>query len=146
MSVLVDASLIGSAYLTNERDHAACKAYLDGLLDSDERRVLAAHTLIEAYVALTKRNRTPPAIAAALVRQLAARFDAVVALTMRDHLALLADAGTRRTVGPQTYDALIAAAARKAGVQDIATLNVMHFMSLWPSEHVIDPRLRFPAG
>ncbi len=141
MSVLVDASVIGSAYLADERDHRACKAYLDTLLASRRPRVLAAHTLIEAYVALTKRERAPPALAAALPRRLAGRFDTVVALAAREHLPLLDHAGASRLGGPQAYDAAIAAVARKAGVSEIATLNVAHFRGLWPSERIVDPRV-----
>ena len=140
MSVLVDASVIGSAYLEDERDHTACKAYLDALLVSGRWRVLAAHTLVEAYVALTRRERTPPALAAALLRQLAGRFDTILSLTAREYLPLLDSAGAGRVAGPQAYDALIATVARRAGVREIATLNVAHFRALWPDGRLIDPR------
>lgn len=139
MSVLVDASVIGSAILQDERDHLACKAYLDSLLTSRRRRVLASHTLIEAYVALTKRNRTPPRIASALIDQLATRFDSVVAATSRESLVLVRHMGRDGVVGPQSYDALIASAARKSGVREIATLNVSH---LWVSGPPITSLIR----
>ena len=142
MSVLVDASVIGSAYLADERDHAYCKAYLDGLLASRRRRVIAAHTLVEAYVALTRRERTPPAVAAALLRALAGRCSAIVTVSASEHLSLLDEMATVRIVGPASYDALIAAAARKADVREIATLNVRHFAALWPVGRIVDPRRR----
>ena len=42
-----------------------------------------------------------------------------------------------------SYDALIASAARKSGVREIATLNMSHFRGLWPTRHIIDPRTVF---
>ena len=108
--------------------------------------MLAAHTLVEAHVALTRRERTAPAAAAALLRDLVSRSTTVVTLSAADHLALLRELGERRLIGPRAYDALIAAAARKAGVREIATLNVRHFDGLWPAPGLIDPRTIYTGG
>jgi predicted nucleic acid-binding protein len=140
MSVLVDASVIGSAYLSDERDHEACKCYLDDLLASRRRRVLAAHTLVETYVALTRRHRAPPQVAAALLQQLKPRFSTIISLSATDHLKLIEQLGGRAISGPRAYDGLLATAATKAGVREIATLNVRHFVELWPAARIVDPR------
>lgn len=142
MSVLVDASVIVSALVAAERDHAACHRYLARLLNSDERVVLAAHTLVEAYAALTKPRTpaVPPQLARRQLRRIEARVGAVMALSAEAHRAVVDDAARQGLISGAIYDAAIAAVAAQADVEVIATLNVGHFRQVWPGERAVDPR------
>jgi predicted nucleic acid-binding protein len=96
--------------------------------------VLAAHTLAETFSVLTRMPLIPrisPAIAWEAIKRNTARYR-VMALTAREYSRVLGDLAARSIGGGPTYDALIAAVARKADVDLLLTLNPGHFQRVAP--------------
>lgn len=56
----------------------------------------------------------------------------VIALTAEEYAQVLSDLSARAIGGGPTYDVLIAAVARKAGVDLLLTLNPSHFLCVVP--------------
>ncbi len=96
--------------------------------------VLAAHSLTEIYSTLTRMpppNRLLPGVAwEAIERNLP--FFEIVTLTEAEVVTVLTDLSARSIGGGQVYDALIAAVARKAGIDLLLTLNTTHFRRVAP--------------
>jgi predicted nucleic acid-binding protein len=55
-----------------------------------------------------------------------------VSLTAKEYLKTLEDTAALGVIGGLVHDAVIAAAARKANVDRLLTLNVPHFLLVWP--------------
>jgi predicted nucleic acid-binding protein len=92
---------------------------------------------------LTRIPHTPPispAIAWQAIERNLAHFE-VIALTAEEYAQVLADLASRGIGGGPTYDALIAAAARKAEVDLLLTLNPSHFVRVAPD---LADRIREP--
>ena len=107
----------------------------------DEKQVLAAPCLVEAYAVLT---RLPPPYRLSAADALAL-LDAnwskatVVTLTAAEHWRALRDCQRSGVFGGQTYDALIAACARKAKVGALLTWNLAHFARFQGPLRVVAP-------
>ena|SRR5437870_5686733 len=105
--------------------------------------VLAAHTLAETYSVLTRMPHTPPispAIAWQAIERNMVHFD-TIALTEAEYIQVISDLAARGIGGGPTYDALIAAVARKAEVDLLLTLNASHFLRVAPD---LADRIREP--
>jgi predicted nucleic acid-binding protein len=96
--------------------------------------VLAAHTLAETYSVLTRMPHRPPVSPAtawqAIERNLP-HFE-VIALSVEEYRQAIHDLAAHGIGGGPTYDALIAAVARKADVDLLLTLNTSHFLRVAP--------------
>jgi len=94
--------------------------------------VVPAHALVEAYAVLTRLpspNRLSPADAVELLRENFEKHAHAVSLDAEGYWSLLRTAPTAGVYGGRIYDAVIAAAARKAKAREILTWNVKHFES-----------------
>jgi predicted nucleic acid-binding protein len=125
---LLDTSVVLASLDADEAHHAAC----DRLLAAGGHR-LYAHGLAETFAILTaaRRNRRlRPAQAAELIAQSVLPFVELVHLTGRETMAAIADAERRGARGGAIYDLLHLAAARKAGVEALLTLDTRDFAAL----------------
>jgi predicted nucleic acid-binding protein len=132
MRVLIDTSCVVAAVLSWHEDHAATVEDLRRRPRRGDKLVLAAHTLVESYAVLTRlpaNRRLEAQEAWTLLRANWSRAE-LVGLTPAEHWALLENAAEARIEGGQSYDALIAACARKAGVDLLLTWNLSHFARL----------------
>lgn len=124
--------------------HAQHEASLDRLATADARGgSCAAHSLAELYSVLTRIPppfRVPPEAALQISQHTGKRFT-VVTLTASEHLAALRELANRGLGGGITYDALIAACARKIRATRIYTLNQKHFRQVAPdlSARIFEP-------
>lgn len=106
--------------------------------------VVAAHSLAEAYAVLTTLPVSPrlgSGLAWRLLQENVAKHGRIVTLTVREYISVLRDLAARGLTGGVVYDALIARAARKAGVDRLVTLNPADFRRAWPDgeERIISP-------
>lgn len=106
--------------------------------------VVAAHSLAEAYAVLTTLPVSPrlgSGLAWRLLQENVAKHGRIVTLTVREYISVLGDLAARALTGGVVYDALIARAARKAGVDRLVTLNPADFRRAWPDgeERIISP-------
>lgn len=128
--VAFDTNVILAALLTWHEHHSRAFPVLQGAVSGPDRLVLPLPALIEAYAVLTRlpaaQRVPPPEALAALSGTFEQRFQ-IVSLDGAEGWALLASAVTRSIAGGATYDAHIAACARKAGVSELVTFNERDF-------------------
>ncbi len=112
--------------------HAATIAAVEKRLDGGAGLTLAAPALVEAYSVLTRLpapHRLSTTDALHLLRENFQKHARTVALGANDYWSLLRTAPTNGISGGRTYDAVIAACARKARARELLTLNLRHFES-----------------
>jgi predicted nucleic acid-binding protein len=128
MSLLLDTSVVLASLDADEPHHATC----DRLLADGGHR-LYAHALAETFSILTgsrHRRRLSPALAAELIESSVLPFVELVHLTGRETMAAIDESARRGVRGGAVYDLLHLAAARKAGVQALVTLDRRDFQAL----------------
>ena len=92
----------------------------------------AAHSIAEVYATMTRlpgKHRTSAQQALTFLEMIQERFS-FVALNAEDYLATIREAAARGVVGGTSYDALVAACARKAKADVLYTWNIGHFLLL----------------
>ncbi len=139
MKALLDTSVVVASLDGDEPAHAAC----DRLL-ARGGHWLYAHALAETFSILTgarHARRLRAATAADLIESSVLPFVEIVHLTGRETMAAIVDADRRGARGGAIYDLLHLAAARKAGVEALITLDVRDFQALAKSG---DPAIREP--
>jgi predicted nucleic acid-binding protein len=139
MTLLLDTSVVIASLDADEPHHAAC----DRLLSAGGHR-LFAHGLAETYAILTgsrMARRLGPDAAAELIESAVLPFVELVHLTGRETMAALAEAPRRGARGGAVYDFLHLAAARKAGVDALVTLDRRDFEAMTRPG---DPMVRMP--
>lgn len=141
--VALDTSCVIALLCPWHEHHAVTTAALERALDAGATLALPAHVLAEAYAVLTRLPspfRIAGEAAATLLREnfhghgrpdpeAGGAATRTVALSASDYWSLLGRAPSERVQGGRTYDALIAATARKAGARELYTLNLAHFAS-----------------
>lgn len=96
-----------------------------------ERMFLAAHSLVEAFSVLTRippPGRVPPEEAWELIRENFIERARVVSLEPREYISLLRSLPAAGIAGGRSFDAVIAACARKAGAAALLTFNPKDFL------------------
>lgn len=112
--------------------HEATRTDLERREHAGESIGVACHSLVEAYAVLTRLpppHRLSPAEAHAVLRG-SWKNGAASVLSPAEHWELLESAAAGSIAGGRTYDALIAACARRAGASVLLTWNLAHFASL----------------
>lgn len=124
----LDSSVLVEACLTQSPHFAAA----DDLVRSPES-VTSTHALAECFATLSgdPRLRLSPAAAAQLTLGLVQEL-ALVELPGTLYRETLTQAAGQGVRGGLIYDALHAAAAERAGCNEIFTLNLSHFQHLRP--------------
>ena len=130
--VAVDTSCLVALVCGWHEHHGQTIAALDERLDAGAVLSVAAPALVEAYAVLTRLpapQRLAPQDALALLRGNFHGHMRSVALAATDYWSVLEHAPASGVHGGRTYDAIIAACARKAGARELLTLNPRHFES-----------------
>ena len=139
MNLLLDTSVIIASLDGDEFAHAAC----DRLLAQGGHKVYS-HALAETFSILSggrQARRLRPALVAQLIEDSVLPFVQLVHLTGKETMAVIADCERRGARGGAVYDLLHLAAARKAGVQALVTLDLRDFQALAKPG---DPIIRAP--
>ena len=130
-----DTSCMVPALSTWDPNHERAHRAIGTRRERGERMVVAAAALVETYSSLTRMpppyRRPPQDVLRAIEHDYVGD---VVALESDEYLALLRDAAQRGIAGGTIYDAVIAACARKAGVDVLLTFNERHFLPLAGSD------------
>jgi predicted nucleic acid-binding protein len=141
VKVFFDTSVLLAAMVAAHPMHERARAWLDRGLAAQFEVLVACHSLAEAYAVLTglpARPRISPEAARRLLRENVQSVAKLVTLTAGDYARVverLAEAGLG---GGVVYDALIAQAAAKAGVDRFLTFDAEDFRRVWPQgEHLI---------
>ena len=139
MSALLDTSVLIASLDSDEPRHAAC----DRLLAAGGHKVYS-HALAEIFSILSggrHTRRLRPALVAQLIEDSVLPFVQAVHLTGKEAMAAIADSERRGVRGGAIYDLLHLAAARKAGVEVLFTLDLRDFEALAAAG---DPKIRMP--
>lgn len=129
-TLALDSSCMVAAVCSWHERHEAAAAAIERSLNGGARLAVPAHALVETYAVLTRLpapHRLSPDDAWALVKANFVDQTLLVALEPEDHVAVLTRLAESRLGGGRTYDALIAASARKAKANALLTLNPKHF-------------------
>ena len=111
-------------------EHGSAVAAIERRLAGRHRLVSPAHAITEAYAVLTRLpapHRLAPADAWSLVSSNFVEGHSVVGLAAAGQIAMLRGLAASGHGGRRTYDALIAATASHAGVDELLTFNPKHF-------------------
>lgn len=122
--------------------HETAMAAIEGRLARGRRLVVPAPALVESYAVLTRLpapHRISPANAWVLLQANFVEHADVVALTGPEYVRLLRDSVPREVAGGRTYDAVIAACVRKAGADELLTLNRRHFDAAPAGLSIVEP-------
>ena len=133
---LPDTSVLVAAVCAWHEHHAPAAAEIEWRLERGERLVVAGPTLVEAYAVLTRLPAPHRLAATDAYALLEANFlgGQIMTLDASGYREVLARASGVGIAGGQTYDAVVAACARAAGVETLLTFNARHFRRLAGSE------------
>jgi predicted nucleic acid-binding protein len=136
LSALLDSNVLIASLLENHPAYASSSA----IIDAGQTEFTAAHALSELYNTLTKRNHYgwQPLRAAESVAEFERQLN-VVALSASEHVRAIEEFAKHGGTGATVYDYLIGAAARRAGVATVVTLNAKHFTPYFPDLIILTP-------
>jgi predicted nucleic acid-binding protein len=132
MKVLFDTSILVAAFEVSHPRHGVCLPWLQRVQVSEIDGYLSTHSFAELYSVLTRLPVRPPIspiIAQRLIDENLNLFVAIP-LTADDYQEAIACMVGLNLLGGGIFDALIAQAALKAGVDILLTLNPNHFTRL----------------
>ena len=126
MKQFFDTSVLVSAFVEDARHHEACA---NAVILADEG-IVFSHGLAECFSILTGGRltvRLDANVAARIVEANVFERMKVVTLTAKETMRVVTDCRRLGARGGGIYDCLHIAAARKAGADELLTLNVRHF-------------------
>lgn len=140
--ILLDTNVIVASLYECHADHRDSLALLVERHGRGVPMLVAAHSIAEVFVTLTRRSGPSPvawpAQRAADVLAGLRRSTTIVGLTPAQ-TAEAVDAFAAFGIGPRLYDFLIGRAGLAAGATTLATWNLRHFRSLFPHSDVRSP-------
>src|SRR6478736_9471678 len=110
--------------------HRPAAAAIETRLERGDGMVIAAHAVAEAYSVLTRLpspHRLTPSDAWTLIKTNFVDEATVVALPVKDYVAVIDALVADALGGGRTYDALIAASAALGKAEELLTFNARHF-------------------
>jgi predicted nucleic acid-binding protein len=135
MKVLFDTSVLVSALVRPHALHARACPWLDRARAGEFTFLVSSHSTAELYSILTTcpvRPRISPAEARQLIRENIEGAAEIVTLSAADYAMTLNRLASWGLSGGVVYDAMIARAAQKAGVDRLLTFDVDDFRRVWP--------------
>ena len=136
MRLMLDTSVLVASMVSAHPSHASAVRWHGKAKRGEHAFLVAAHTLAELYAVLTRLPLSPriePALAHRLVHENVEKPAKIVTLRGSDYGAVLSSVSELGLAGGVIYDALIARAAERAGVDRLLTLNPQHFRRVWPA-------------
>ena len=135
MKVLSDTSVLVAAVVRAHPMHRRAQPWLHKAAGGELSLYVASHSLAEMYSVLTTlpvRPRIGPATAWRLIHENIENIFKVVSLSGTEYKKTIRRVAELALAGGIVYDALIAAAAQKAGVDVLLTFNPEGFRRVWP--------------
>ena len=138
---LCDTSCLVAAVCTWHEHHGRTHREIERRLGADEELVLAAHSLVETYAVLTRLPAPYRLRAEDALSLIESNWKGTPTIHLTGDETWRALLGTRRlgVIGGQTYDALIASIALKAGASTLLTWNVRNFAAFSDRIAVLSP-------
>ena len=132
MTVLLDTNVLFAALSPGHQFHVRSRAWLAEVQAGRHAGVVSAHSLCELFANLTRVPVRPdpirtPAEAGDLIRREVLPHFTSIPLDAAEYVGVMNDAAASGLQGGMIYDAIIAAAARKAGADRPVTANLKHF-------------------
>ncbi len=135
MKVLFDTSVLVAAMVEPHPSHHQALHWLKRAAAEEINFFVAAHSLAELYAVLTTLPLNPKISSGAAWRLIHENVETkahIVSLSTSDYGAVIRKISDCGLAGGIIYDALIAKAAEKAGVEKLLTLNANDFRRAWP--------------
>lgn len=132
MKILYDTSVLIAALLVDHSRHALAFPKLELARRGEVQGYLSTHSLAELYSVMTRLPlplRVLPNEAEAAIADLLKYLEAV-SLVAKDYQKVVARMASLERVGGGVFDAVIAQAALKVGVDQLLTLNAKDFVRL----------------
>jgi predicted nucleic acid-binding protein len=144
MKTLFDTSIIVAGIVEAHPKHSRAFILVRQAKDREFELVVAAHTIAESYAVLSSlpiKPKISPLAARKLLRDNIEPGAELVALTPAEYLETVSGLSEAGLAGGIVYDALIARAAQKAGIERLVTLNPEDFVRIWPAgrEIIVGP-------
>ena len=133
--MLADTSLLVAGMVESHPAHIRALPWLQRAKSGEVDLLICSHSLAELYAVLTTlpvRPRIGADLARRLIRDNVESCCRIVSLSGRDYQSVLNRQSSLGLIGGTMYDALIAHAAQKAGVENLLSLNEAHFRRVWP--------------
>lgn len=135
MKILFDTSVLVAAIVEPHPLHAPAFSWLKRARAKEFDMLIAGHTLAELYAALTTlpiRPKITPGIAGHLIHSDVETLAKMVPLSPSEYSSVIKRMVDMGLSGGAIYDAIIAKAAKKSGVDHVLTFNVDDFKRVWP--------------
>jgi predicted nucleic acid-binding protein len=135
VKALLDTSVLLAALIEEHQRHDRAFPKLLAARNREYECFVSQHSLAELYCNLTRlpyEPRITPAGARDAIRRDITTLAQIVALLPADYDAVIERMAALGLTGATIYDALIARAAEKAGVDRLYTLNPADFRRVWP--------------
>ena len=138
---LCDTSCLVAAVCTWHEHHGRTHREIERRVGSNEELVLAAHSLVETYAVLTRLPAPYRLRAEDALSLIESNWKGTPTIHLTGDETWRALFGARRIgiIGGQTYDALIASTALKAGASTLLTWNVRNFAAFSDRIAVLAP-------
>jgi predicted nucleic acid-binding protein len=130
--IAIDSNVLVASVLSWHEHHRAALSAVEAAVEGPDELVVVGHTLAEAYSVMTRLpapHRVRPEDAVALLEGVVDAATAILGLSGRDTWRTVRALPDVPASGGRTYDALIAATARRGGARRLLTFNVEHFES-----------------
>lgn len=150
MKVLCDTSVLVAALVESHPMHALAFPWLERAKGGEVEVLASTHSVAELYAVLTSlplRPRISPAVARQLIDEIVEDTVSLIELSVSDYTRVIARMAELGLAGGTVYDALIARAAEKSGVDHLITFNERDFRRVWPDgEKVVTKPWPIPEG
>lgn len=135
MKILFDTSVLVAAIVEPHPLHAPAFPWLKRARAKEFDMLIAGHTLAELYAVLTTLPISPritPGIAGHLIRSDVETLARMISLSPSEYSSVVKRMVNLGLSGGVIYDAIIAKAAKKSGVDHVLTFNIDDFKRVWP--------------
>ncbi len=135
MKVLLDTSVLVAALVEPHPEHQPALAWLKKGKSRTAELVMSSHSIAELFAVLSTLPLSPkisPGLAWRLIHESIEPNVSIVSLSASEYLATVKRMGDLGLSGGIVYDALIARAAQKSGVDRMVTFNISDFKRVWP--------------
>jgi len=135
VTVFCDTSVLVAACIRQHPHYERARPLLEAIAGGEQRGVISAHSLAEAYSAFTVvpvRPRIRPSEAKALIDTNIRRLFDVVPVTPEMYGRAVDVCAARDLPGGKVYDALLVECARASNADWIYTFNLTDFRRLAP--------------
>jgi predicted nucleic acid-binding protein len=144
--LVLDTSCIVPLVCGWHEHHAVTARAVEDYLTEGFALAIAAHSLVEAYAVLTRLpapHRVAPTAAFDILERNFGEAAETFGLTARETWTFLGRAPAAGVAGGRTYDAMIAASARKADSPVLLTWNLRHLAIFEDAElSVVSPEVK----